>query len=108
MSATEPGVHQLDPDHVWPRVSLSTGDLAHLAGLLIGAQEYLEAVQRVARAEGRAGPVNQLTTLRLARDTVLALADGFEGSAKDCRCHKIEGTIMRSSTICPIHERPRR
>lgn len=94
MSAQQP-----DPDYVPPTVEISTMEIATLAGLLIGAQEYLEALNRVAMFESRPRP-RCYPNLRLARDVLVQWSRENVVSAKECVCADVGSSY---SSGCPIH-----
>lgn len=94
--------HQPDPAYVAPTITVSVTEVAKLAGLLIGAQEYLEALERVAMIEGRQRP-GQLGDLRLARDVLVQwVARRDWVSAGDCTCPKPLGAARQAH--CLVHD----
>lgn len=93
----QPDAQQPDPDHAFPRIEVSTLDVAELAGLLIGAQEYLEALNRVAMFEGRQRP---LCYLVLARDVLVQWTRENVVRARDCTCP----SVMTRMTGCVVHD----
>lgn len=95
MSAQTP-----DPDFVPPTIEVSTFEIARLAGLLIGAQEYLEALNRVAMFESRPRP-QCYAKLRLARDVLVQWTQQNVVSAAACTCPDVAETRMAD---CPVHD----
>lgn len=89
-----------DPDFVPPTIEISTMEVARLAGLLIGAQEYLEALNRVAMFESRPRP-RCYANLRLARDVLVQWSRENVVSADACTCPEVGSSYQRE---CPVHD----
>lgn len=90
-----------DPDFVPPVIEVSTMEIARIAGLLIGAQEYLEVLTRVAMFESRPRP-RCYSQLRLARDVLVQWTQQNVVSADDCVCPD-NGEARQAG--CPVHDR---
>lgn len=92
---------QPDPDFEWPTITVTTMTVAGMAGLLIGVQEYLEALDRVAMHEHRPRS-KHLPNLRLARDVLVQWSMGNPVDPKECTCPQPVGlSRMRG---CPVHD----
>lgn len=85
-----------DPDYVIPTIEVSVLDISRLAGLLIGAQEYLEALTRVAMYESRPRP-RCYRDLRLARDVLVQNVVDPDA----CICPDVGEARMAH---CPVHD----
>lgn len=94
-------VTQQDPTYVPPSYPVSTFTAARMAGLLVGAREYLEALERVAMYEGRLRP-RCLPPLRLARDVLIEWTKGNIVDPDACSCPDPGG--LSKMADCPVHD----
>lgn len=80
-------------------MSETTNDVVVEAGLLIGAQECLELLSRVAMYEDRKRP-RCLPNLRLARDVLVQWSRENVVAADQCTCPS-PGEVGQAE--CPVH-----